>query len=136
MKFNAFSKTEIEQYTAEIKEKWGSTKAYEEYETKIKGKSDNELKETTDQLMNLFAEIGSLKHSLPTEKIVQNKIKTLQDFITKNYYTCTNEILEGLSQMYVYDERMKHNIDKTGGDGTAEFVKQAIFIYCSNEENS
>lgn len=38
--------------------------------------------------------------------------------------------------MYVCDERMKHNIDKTGGDGTAEFVKQAIFIYCSNKENN
>ena len=35
--------------------------------------------------------------------------------------------------MYVTDERFKHNIDKAGGKGPAEFVKQAIEIYCSKE---
>ena len=35
--------------------------------------------------------------------------------------------------MYVNDERFKHNIDKAGGEGTAEFVNQAIAFYCSNE---
>lgn len=81
--------------------------------------------------MALFAEIGSLQQLLPSEKEVQEKICMLQKFITDNYYVCTNEILKGLSQMYVNDERMKHNIDKAGGSGTAEFVKQAILIYCS-----
>ena len=31
--------------------------------------------------------------------------------------------------MYVFDERFKNNIDKNG-DGTAEFVCEAIEIYC------
>jgi hypothetical protein len=52
-------------------------------------------------------------------------VKKLQDHITGNYYLCTNEILAGLGQMYVGDERFKANIDKNG-DGTAEFVSQAI----------
>ena len=42
---------------------------------------------------------------------------------------CTNEILAGLGQMYVCDERFKNNIDKNG-EGTAEFVTEAIKIYC------
>ena len=56
---------------------------------------------------------------------VQTLVKELQDYITKNYYTCTKQILAGLGQMYVADERFKTNIDKNG-NGTAEFVSQAI----------
>lgn len=136
MNFDAFNKTELEQYAAEVKEKWGSTKAYKEYEIKTKGKTDKEIEKTINQLMTLFAEIGSVKQLLPTEKVVQDKIKALQKLITENFYTCTDEILKDLSQMYVCDGRFKQNIDKAGGEGTAEFVKQAVFVYCGNKENS
>ena len=131
MNFNAFSKSEIDQYTEEIKRKWGSTPKYKEYEEKAKQKTEFEQKEAADFLLNLFAEIGTLRQLSPADKAVQEKIGILQKFITDNYYTCTNEVLIGLSQMYVNDERFKHNIDKAAGDGTAEFVKQAISIYCS-----
>lgn len=49
---------------------------------------------------------------------------TLEDF-----YHCTDDILAGLGQMYVCDERFKNNID-SHGEGTAEFVAEAIKIYC------
>ena len=58
-------------------------------------------------------------------------VKKLQDFITKNYYLCTNDILLGLGQMYVVDERFASNIDKNG-EGTALFVFEAIKFYCSH----
>ena len=32
--------------------------------------------------------------------------------------------------MYVGDERFRNTIDNAGGDGTAEFVKQANVVYC------
>lgn len=131
MSFNAFSKTEMEQYAAEVKERWGSTNAYKEYEEKAKKKSNQELTETAHQLLSVFTEIGSLKELSPDEKVVQEKIEKLQKFITDNYYTCTNEILKGLGEMYVNDERMKRNIDKAGGEGTTEFARQAILVYCS-----
>ncbi|MDE5604456.1 MAG: MerR family transcriptional regulator [Eubacterium sp.] len=131
MKFNAFSKNEIDQYTEEIKRTWGSTHAYKEFEEKTKQKTEFEQEETADRLLNLFTEIGKLKQLQPADKTVQEKISMLQKFITDNYYTCTKEMLIGLSQMYVSDERFKHNIDKAGGEGTAEFVKQAIIVYCS-----
>ena len=56
-------------------------------------------------------------------------MKKWQDFITENYYTCTNDILVGLGEMYVADERFKDNIDKHG-DGTAQFMNNAIKVYC------
>ena len=131
MEFNAFSKNEIDQYVTEVKSRWGSTQVYKEYEEKTKQITDSEQEKTANQLLALFAEIGTLRQLAPTDKIVQEKISKLQKFITDNFYNCTNEILSGLSQMYVTDERMKRNIDKVGGVGTAEYVKQAISVYCS-----
>lgn len=59
----------------------------------------------------------------------QALVNELQSYITENYYTCTKRILAGLGQMYVSDERFKNNIDKHI-QGTAEFVRDAIEIYC------
>lgn len=133
MNFNAFDKTEMEQYEQEVRERWGGTKEYAQYEQKTKGKTEKGIQEMADKLLALFAEIGQLREFPPSQKEVQEKIRELQTFITENYYSCTDEILRGLSQMYVMDERMKRNIDHAGGDGTAEFVKQAVEIYCGTE---
>lgn len=132
MDFHAFDKPEIDQYTAEIKERWGNTKAYEEYQLKM-SKSTSNSKETAEQFMSLFADLGRLKQSSPEDKQVQHIVKQIQDFITEHYYTCTDEILKGLGQMYTCDERMRQNIDSAGGDGTAEFARQAIDAYCAAE---
>ena len=56
-------------------------------------------------------------------------MQMLQNHITENYYRCSNEILAGLGQMYVADERFKNNIDKHA-DGTSEFIREAIEVYC------
>jgi hypothetical protein len=61
---------------------------------------------------------------------VQNLVKMLQNYITENYYCCTKEILAGLGQMYVADERFKNNIDQYA-EGTAEFISEAIRIFCN-----
>lgn len=121
MSFSAFDKTELEQYAEEAKQKWGHTDAYKEYEQKHSVSSDK-----TEQLMQIFTEIGKIKHLPPDCKEAQNLMKELQNFITENYYFCTDEILKGLGQMYISDERFRNNIDKAGGSGTAEFTAKAI----------
>ena len=132
MDFKAFDKKEMEVYEQEVRERWGSTKEYEEYRQKTKGRTDMEHEQIGNQLMERFAEIGKLRKGSPTDQIVQEKVAGIQSFITEQYYHCTNEILRGLGEMYVSDERMKRNIDKAGGEGTAEFVSQAIAAYCVN----
>lgn len=130
--FSTFNKEEINRYKEEVRERWGSTQIYKEYEKKTKDKTDKELGTMADKLLSLFAEIGSLRKLPPDAKEVQAKIMELQKFITDHYYTCTNKILQDLSRMYVFDERMEQNIDKAGGEGTARFVKQAVAVYCQS----
>jgi hypothetical protein len=56
-------------------------------------------------------------------------VKSWQQCITDNLYPCTDEILAGLGQMYVCDERFTANLDKYG-EGTAKLMSDAIKIYC------
>lgn len=65
----------------------------------------------------------------PKSDRAQNLVKKLQDHITENFYHCNDDILSGLGQMYVCDERFKKNIDKYA-EGTAQFICDAISIYC------
>lgn len=129
MNFDAFDKTEMDSYAKEVKERWGATGAYKEYAQRAKGKTGKDLDVAADKMQALFAGLGSLRELPPTEDEVQDRIGELQAFISDNYYPCTIDILSGLSQMYVCDERFRKNIDKLGGDGTAEFVRQAVTIY-------
>lgn len=128
--FSAFDKTELKKYETEAKEKWGSSMAFKEYESKTKGRSDEDNSFIAEGMMKIFAEFGKISEGSPASEESMNIVKKLQNFITKNYYNCTDEILYGLGQMYVFDERFAKNIDKAGGKGTAEFVSKAIAFYC------
>ena len=84
--------------------------------------------------MAIFAEFAECKNheydvNLPE---VQSLVGKLQDYITRNYYTCTDEILAGLGEMYVADERFEKNIDRYG-EGTAEFASKAIAVFCQEK---
>ena len=131
MDINVFNNEEYNNYANEVKEKWGNTNQYKECKEKYISRSKEEFDKINDEFMNIFAELGKLKYLPVEDERVQEKIKLLQDFITDNFYNCTNEILAGLGQMYVNDERLKKNIDNTGGEGSAEFVSRAISVFCS-----
>ena len=126
MNFDVFDKSEIEKYEEEVKAKWSNTKAYQEYMQKDIARDKEGYGKLADEMMTMFSELGKLKHLSPDAHEVQEKISALQQFITDHYYVCTDEILRGLGEMYVCDERFKNNIDKAGGAGTADFVRQAI----------
>lgn len=119
------------EFDNEVKERWMNTEEYKEFKQKNKNKSKQEFENISSGLMNIFSELGTLKKLSVEDEIVQEKINELKNFITNNYYNCSNEILYSLGQIYVNDERFKTNIDKAGGEGTAEFVSQAISVYCS-----
>ena len=130
MNFKPFDTTEMDNYAAEAKAKWGKTDAYKEYEQKAAGQNKEKQKFDGDALMAKFAEIGKLRNLAPDAPEVQEAVAGIQAFITAHYYNCTKQIFAGLGQMYVADDRFRQNIDAVGGDGTAEFVSRAIEVYC------
>lgn len=130
MDFSAFDTKKIDEYTKEAKERWGHTDAWNEFEEKHQKRSSDMEKTVSAGIMCLFTEFGTMMNLKPEDELVQDQVKKLQEYITKNYYNCTEDILAGLGQMYVTDERMMNNIDLAGGKGTAAFAAEAIRIYC------
>ena len=121
-------------YEHEARSRWGNTDAYCEHEQKTKNYTKEKWAEANDALMAIFAEFAKCKNNgydvhLPE---VQSLVGKLQDYITRNYYTCTDEILAGLGEMYVADERFEKNIDRYG-EGTAEFASKAIAVFCQEK---
>jgi len=130
----AFDNQELETYKAEAKERWGNTDAYKEHAEKTKGYSGqkwNDLAEGIDHIMAEFA-LCMKNGETPDSAETQYLVKMLQDYISANYYNCTDQILAGLGQMYVADERFQSNIDRHA-DGTAAFIRDAIVVYCRNQ---
>ena len=117
-------------YDIEVKQRFGDTDAYKEHEQKTSNYSKDKWQEVNDGLMTIFAKFAECMKNGHTADLddAQVLVKELQDYITENYYTCTKEILAGLGQMYIADERFKNNINKNG-NGTAEFVSTAIENY-------
>ena len=118
-------------YNSEVKERWGETDAYKEHAEKTASYSKDQWQAVNDGLMAVFAKFSAcMKEGDATDSTeAQTLVKELQNYITENYYTCTNEILAGLGQMYVADERFKNNIDKHA-PGTAAFISESIATYC------
>lgn len=130
MDFTPFDRSELDEYAAQAKARWGKTDAYKEFEQKTAGQTPAQMQSAGDALMGIFAQFGAIRHTSPASAEAQALVAKLQGFITEHYYTCTKPILLGLGQMYIAGDSMTENIDRAGGEGTAEFAHQAIDIYC------
>ena len=130
----AFDNRKYETYKMEVQERWGKTDAYKEYVEKTENYSKKKRSSLVDDMDIILSEFAlCMKNGFePSAEQSQNLVKKLQNHITENYYTCTNEILAGLGQMYVADERFRNNIDKHE-EGTAEFISKAIAIYSKKQ---
>lgn len=133
MSFKEFDMTEIEnmkkKYESEVKERWGNSDAYAESEKKTRNYDKKKWQQINEESKEILKAFADNKDKAPDSKEVQALVSKWQNFITERFYKCTNEILSGLGEMYLADERFKKNIDKNG-EGTAKFMSKAIKIYC------
>lgn len=126
----AFDNSEFQTYKSEVQAKWGKTAIYREYTEKTKNYTKEKWSNVAQGMNEIFTKFAICSENgvEPDSAHAQALVKLLKDYITDNYYTCTDEILLSLGQMYVTDERFKNNIDKHG-DGTAVFISEAISAF-------
>ena len=130
MDFNAFDTKKLDEYAERAKKEWGNTKEYAEFSEKESCRTKEDGKMIAGDFMKLFEEFGRLRDLAADSAEVKTMVEKLQSFITEHYYHCSDDILFSLGQMYAADDEFRENIDKAGGDGTAEFVSRAIAAYC------
>lgn len=133
---NSFDNSEYEtarqQYEDEAKQRWGDTDAYKESKARTAEYSKEKWNAVSEEMDNIFGDFADCLNSgeRADSDMAKSLVKKLQDYITANFYHCTDEILAGLGEIYVCDERFKRSIDKHS-EGTAEFVSKAIKFYCN-----
>ena len=133
MEFKAFDTGEIdalrEQYAEEAKARWGDTEAYRESTRRAAKWTDADKARLKKEQDEIFSGFAALVGSDPADTRVQALAARWKAFISESYYDCTNEILAGLGQMYLADERFTKNLDAFGA-GTAQLMSDAIAVYC------
>ena len=131
MDFSAFDTKKMDAYAAQAKASWGATGEYHEFEQKSRDRTQVQTMELNEQMMQIFAAFGAAKEKSPASGEAQSLVRQLQDFITEHFYTCSDQILASLGQMYAGGGEMSENIDSRGGEGTAAFAGEAIRIHCA-----
>ena len=133
MSFDEFDTTEIDEakvkYAEEVKERWGNTDVYTQSQKKTAHYTKEDWARINGERENLQKQFATCIGEDPSCERVQELVRLWQKHITDYYYDCTKEILSGLGQMYVLDERFTKNIDKQGA-GTAKFMNAAFEVYC------
>lgn len=133
--FKAFDYEDIkkheEKYKEETERKYGKTDAYKESKEKTSKYSKNDWENIMGEAESIYVELSKLMDKEPSDEQVQLLVEKWRNHITENFYNCTIEIFRGLALMYVADERFTKNIDKYG-EGLAQFLSDAMNIYCDN----
>ena len=133
--FKAFDyegvKKHQEKYKEETEKRYGKSNAYKESQEKTSKYSKNDWNDIIKEANLIYIELAKLMDRDPSDEKVQGLIEKWRNHITTNFYNCTIEIFRGLALMYIGDERFTKNIDKYG-DGLAQFMSDAMNIYCDN----
>lgn len=138
MEFAGFDQTEYETarqaYAAEAKARWGGTAAWRESQAKESCRTPAGREALTEEMNAIFRRFAELRETEPASAEAQAAVGDWQAFLTEHYYSCTEEILAGLGQMYMADERFRKNLDRFGA-GTAAFVSAAIAVRCGGAKS-
>ncbi len=130
MDFSAFDTKKIDEYTKKAKEQWGTSPEFKEFEKKSQSWTEGDKKGVYADFIKIFENFGKIKESDPASTEAQDMVKELKDYISAHFYKCSDEVLAGLGKMYVSGGEFTDNINSYGGEGTADFVYEAIKVYC------
>ena len=135
MSFDAFDTTKIEEYAAQAKATWGATPQWAEYEKKSAQRTAQDEGAIAQKLMELFIPFGRMaaEGADPASSEAKAQAATIQQFITKNYYHCSDEVFAQLGVAYGAGGEFTQNIDAAAGPGAGAFAAKAVAAYCSSK---
>lgn len=125
-------KEQINKYQQEAKERWGDTEAFKQSSKRTSKYSTADWQKINEERDNIFSDFADSLNNTNDCKDTDVLVKEWKNHISRYYYDCTDEILSGLADMYMYDGRFKENMDKHG-EGLTEFISKSIKNYCNKK---
>lgn len=128
MSFDAFDTDEMDRFAQEAKASWGDTREWAEYEKKSAGRSKHEEAALGNELLALFVPFGRMAADGcdPASDEARAQARCIQEFISKNYYQCSDEVFAQFGRAYGSGGDFTRNINASAGEGAAEFAARTI----------
>lgn len=122
------------QYAEEAQQRWGNTPQYAESQQKWGSLSKQEKEAVKVKSAQLTARMaGKDANAKPDDPDVQAAVAEYHAFINDNFYSCDVAFMRGLADMWESDPLFAANYEKIRKGGAA-FVKQAVYIYCDQNQ--
>lgn len=115
-------------YEAEVRQRWGYTKEYEESVQRTKGYDKNDWAAISKESAAINTALAALMDRDPADPEVQQWIGKWHRLINDRFYTCSLEVFRGLGDLYVQDERFTATYDNVK-PGLAQFMQKAMHAY-------
>lgn len=134
--FTLFDRAYLEMYKGEYEGKTTkkySDDIYKEIYKKISKYNKDDWKDIKEKINFIYENIGSLMDKPPSHREVQEAIEDLRQYFSNSFYDCNLNMFRGLGNLYINDENFRENVNKRK-KGLAEFIKEAIDVYCDNLE--
>ena len=117
-----------DEYSKEVKERWGDTEAYRQSVERIKNWTKEDYEKIKDDQEKLLKKIVKSMEKGFKSSDIQNLIGEWRIGIEK-FYDTTPQICRDLASLYVEDERFSSFYRKHHKD-LPEFMRDAINYYC------
>ncbi|MDO4565481.1 MAG: MerR family transcriptional regulator [Clostridia bacterium] len=139
MNLSAFDNGKIErlkkEYAEEAKALYGNTGEWAQSEARAQKRDSEQTASANSEAEGIFSAFSALLPGSPSDEAAQELVKRWHDHINRHHYDCSLEVFQSLGQMYTADERFYNYLDSFG-KGTAEFMSEAIEIYCRKNGNN
>jgi DNA-binding transcriptional MerR regulator len=130
--FDAFDERALEEHRAkyadEAEQRWSTTDAYAESQRRTSKYTKEDWKRIQQDAAQIDADMAALMDQKATDPEVQDVVRRKHEHLNHNFYTCSVEMLAGLSEMWVSDARFTATYDKIKS-GLAQFWHDAIQVY-------
>lgn len=127
--FDAFDERALEEhrtkYADEAKQRWGTTDPYAESQRRTSKYTKEDWKRIQQEAAQIDADMAALMDHKVTDPEVQDVVRRKDEHFNRNFYTCSVEMLAGLSEMWVSDARFTATYDKIK-PGLAQFWHDAV----------
>lgn len=118
-------------YEEEARQRWGHTDAYKESMRRTKHYTKEDWDAIKAESGEIQQGLADLMDRAPADPAVQELIGRWRKLISERFYNCSIDMLRGLGEAYVADERFTAFYEKVR-PGMAKFLKAAIDVYCDH----
>ncbi len=133
IRYDAFDDEEVKRHEAEVKARWGNTKAYEQSQARLRQMTKEDVERLKADGLALTAAIAREMPKGVKSDEVQALIKKHHQGIER-FYDCDLFMYRTLADMYVEDSRFMAYYENVS-PGLAEFMHQAMYYYCDQQKN-